>query len=381
MSERAPSQRLAEATRLMLAFARRTGLEPPGPQRRYLWTDAFAVGNLLGLARATGDQRHAELALRLVDQVHQVLGRHRPDDARAGWLSGLGEQEGEAHPTRGGLRIGKALPERRADQPLDDALEWEQDGQYLHYLTRWIHALCQVGRFTGRPAFATWARELAMATHRFVWAGDGWKSSYWKMSIDLSRPLVRSMGQHDALDALVACLEAEVAARRLGAEGPSLATTIEDFAGMIEPGGLASPDPLGIGGLLVVALLLDQLAREGVGAPAHLDEAMLAGALGGLERYVRSGALEAPAARRLAFREAGPAIGLEAAARLHAAGGGPLRRSALLEALARQQRLADEIRAFWLDEERAQALAVGEHADIDQVMLATALHPEGYLSL
>jgi hypothetical protein len=381
MSERAPSQRVTEATRLMLAFAGRTGLEPPGPQRRYLWTDAFAVGNFLGLARATGDERHAELALRLVDQVHHVLGRHRPGDERSGWISGLAQDEGEAHPTRAGLRIGKALAERRADQPFDDALEWDRDGQYLHYLTRWIHALCQVARFTGRPAFATWARELAAATHRFVWSRGALKGSYWKMSVDLSRPLVRSMGQHDALDALVACLEADEAARRLEAEGPSLGAIIVDFAGMIEPDSLASADPLGIGGLLIDASLLDQLVREGAGVARHLEEAMLAGALGGLERYVRSGALEAPAPRRLAFREAGLAIGLRAAARMHAAGSGPLRRSALLQPLAAQERLADEIVTFWLNEARAQALAAGEHADIDQVMLATALHPEGYLSL
>jgi len=37
--------------------------------------------------RATGDPRHQELALRLVEQVHATLGRHRPDDACSGWLS------------------------------------------------------------------------------------------------------------------------------------------------------------------------------------------------------------------------------------------------------------------------------------------------------
>jgi len=377
-----PSQRPGQAARLMLAFAARTGLEPPGPQRRYLWTDAFAVGNLLGLARATGVDRHAELALRLVDQVHHVLGRHRLDDTRGGWLSGLGEDEGEAHPTRGGLRIGKPLPERRDDQPFDDELEWDRDGQYLHYLTRWIHALCQVARFTERPGFAAWARELAVATHRFVWSpGGGARRSYWKMSTDLSRPLVPSMGQHDAVDTLVACLEAEAAARRLGAGGPPLGAVIEDFAGMVDPNALASADPLGIGGLLVDTYVLEQLAREGTRAGGDLEEAMLAAALAGLERYARGASLRAPTRSRLAFREAGLAIGLEAAGRMHAAGGGTLRRSALLQPLAGQQRLADEILSFWLDEERARALASGEHADIDQVMLATALCPDGYLGL
>lgn len=57
------------------------------------------------------------LASRLVDQVHQVLGRHRNDDSRTGRIGGLDEELGEAHPTRGGLRIGKRLPERRTDEP------------------------------------------------------------------------------------------------------------------------------------------------------------------------------------------------------------------------------------------------------------------------
>jgi hypothetical protein len=56
---------------------------------------------------------YADLALQLVDQVHHVLGRYRADDTRTGWISGLGEREGESHPTCGGLRIGKALPKRR----------------------------------------------------------------------------------------------------------------------------------------------------------------------------------------------------------------------------------------------------------------------------
>jgi hypothetical protein len=50
-----------------------------------------------------------ELAVRLVDQVHHVLGRHRDDDPRSGWISGLSEKEGELHPNIGGLRIGKEL--------------------------------------------------------------------------------------------------------------------------------------------------------------------------------------------------------------------------------------------------------------------------------
>jgi hypothetical protein len=109
--------RTSQAVELMTRFAYRTSLSSDQTARRYLWTDAFAVCNYLGLSRATGDGRYQELALRLVDQVHHELGRHRRDDSRTGWISGLSDVEAEAHPTRGGLRIGKQLPERAATEP------------------------------------------------------------------------------------------------------------------------------------------------------------------------------------------------------------------------------------------------------------------------
>jgi hypothetical protein len=89
---------------IMIEFATLTGLLSTGevPPRRYLWTDAFAVCNFLELYRQTGDEIYRQLALRLVDQVHTVLGRHREDDSRTGWISGLDEHEGNRHPTRAG---------------------------------------------------------------------------------------------------------------------------------------------------------------------------------------------------------------------------------------------------------------------------------------
>ena len=69
------------AKRIMTEFADSTGIsnveESP---RRYLWTDAFAVCNFQELYRQTGNESWRQLALRLVDQVHAVLGRHREDD-------------------------------------------------------------------------------------------------------------------------------------------------------------------------------------------------------------------------------------------------------------------------------------------------------------
>ena len=155
-----------QAIELMLRFAERTGLTSERPQQRYLWTDAFAVCNFLGLARATGDDHYLELALALVDRVHDVLGKHRPDDLRVGWLSGLPEQVGALHPTCGGLRIGKSLHERRGDEPFDPEREWDRDGQYFHYLTRWMHALDQVARAAGQARFNVGTRT---SRHRLPW--------------------------------------------------------------------------------------------------------------------------------------------------------------------------------------------------------------------
>jgi hypothetical protein len=47
------------------------------------------------------------------------------------WISGLGDDEGTAHPTLGGLRIAKKLRERLPEEPYDDRLEWDRDGQYF----------------------------------------------------------------------------------------------------------------------------------------------------------------------------------------------------------------------------------------------------------
>jgi hypothetical protein len=286
---------VSEACVLMARFADRTGLTSSRPPRRYLWTDAFAVCNFLGLWRATGDAKLRDTAIALVDQTHRVLGRHRDDDERAGWLSGLEDRAGRAHPTRGGLRIGKPLPEREPDAAFDPDLEWERDGQYFHYLTRWMHALDQVARATGHPSFDVWARELADAAyHAFTYAVHrGARRMFWKLSVDLSRPQVPSMGQHDPLEGFVLCLQLAQSAQR---GGPDLAAASADFAAMIDPGALATDDPLGLGGLLVDAYRLAQL-----GESHDLEVAVLAAAATGMRRFAQSFVPDAPARRRLVW--------------------------------------------------------------------------------
>ncbi len=374
--------RMAEAVSLMMRFADATGLTSERPPRRYLWTDAFAVCNFLGLCRATGERLYGDLALRLIDQVHHQLGRHRPDDhGRSGWISGLPDKEGEAHPTCGGLRIGKPLPERSADEPIHPELEWHRDGQYFHYLTKWMHALDQAARWSGDVRFHAWARELAAVAHgAFAYGPPDRRRMAWKLSSDLSRPLVSSMGQHDPLDGWVTCAELEATALRFPSlAAPGLEEARADFGHMLHPAGLATSDPLGIGGLLVDAYRLVQLE------PGHeLVAQLLAAASAGLAEYLREGEWRASADRRLAFRELGLAIGLAGASRIGSDAAPDLpdaQARAWLSRLLAFRPLQAEIESFWLRGESRRAPTWLDHADINDVMLATALAPEGFLVL
>jgi hypothetical protein len=385
--------RTHSAVELMCGFAERTGITSDRPQQRYLWTDAFAVGNFLGLSRATADEQYRRLALRLVDRVHQTLGRHRSDGPRTGWISGLGDREGEDHPTQGGLRIGKELPERGPGDPFDESLEWDRDGQYYHYLTKWMHALDLVARSTRDPRFSRWARELAAKAHAaFGYAPSGGRRSrlYWKMSIDLSRPLVPSMGHHDPLDGFVTLVQLQTTANALSASParPPLAEEVADLAAMMEGRDWTTADPLGLGGLLTGAYRVQQLMRHGAPLTGGLLDELLEAAVVGLDHYAREGELRRPANARLAFRELGLAIGLQAVERMWRAVDGQEEISRArpqvrerLEALLRHAPLGAEIERFWLEPEHRRAQRWTEHRDINEVMLATSLAPDGCLVL
>jgi hypothetical protein len=363
-----------EASEMMTRFAERTGLTSDLPKQRYLWTDAFAVCNFLGLAQATGEERYTDLALRLVDQVHHVLGSYRADDSRTGWISGLSPEEGEAHPTRGGLRIGKALPERGAAEPFDEQLEWRRDGQYFHYLTKWMHALDQVSRRTGQSHFNTWAREPAEVAHdAFTHTEPSGRRMVWKMSIDLSRPLVPSMGHHDPLDGFITCMQLQ-------------STKAADFATMIEGQDWATADPLGLGGLLIDASRVAQLMHLGAFEGGDLLEDLLVAALRGLSHYAQRDDSRQPASRRLAFRELGLAIGLSAVELIeretetqHRQFSRRAEVQERIKELTPYVTLGSEITSFWLDPEHRDTRTWLEHRDINDVMLATSLVPAGFL--
>src|SRR5207344_2334594 len=209
----------------------------------------------------TGDQEYRRAATALIEQVHRVLGRFRHDEDRKGGISGLHEEAGRCHPTLGGLRIGKPLKERGAYEIIDERLEWDRDGQYFHYLTKWMHALCQTSLIEGNPAYARWAGDLAFAAfHRFgaASASDGCLMGiYWKMSTDLSRPLVFAMGSHDVLDGFTTFREVQNAVTTMSAAGGmNIADAIDSLAALCQDRDWATDDPLGLGGLLFDACRL-----------------------------------------------------------------------------------------------------------------------------
>ncbi len=387
-------QKIISIQSIMDEFAISTGLLDTSQQpRRYLRTDAFAVCNYLELYRQTGEQNFLQLALNLVDQVHQILGQHRKDSSHSGYLSGLDKEQAQLHPTQGGLRIGKQLDERQTDEPVNQSLEWDQDGQYFHYLTKWMHALNCVSRDTGQHIYNQWALELAKVAHAaFTYTSPTGeiKRMVWKMSIDLSRPLVDSMGQHDPLDGLITYQQLQASAKRFP-ENPaelSLTTEIEDMVAMCEGHNWATEDALGVGGLLTDAYTLFQLIDiHDLHEIARL-EALLHDIEHSLRIFVTHNQLHLSADYRLAFRELGLAIGLHSINRMqkriaqhseHFSNANEL--SSLLANLSGFHRIYEFIENYWSEPAHQSVKTWQEHADINNVMLATSLAPDGYLQL
>ena len=379
---------------IMGDFAASTGLTDTSRiPRRYLWTDAFAVCNYLELYCQTGEQTSLQLALKLVDQVHQILGQHRKDSVRSGWLSGLEEEQAQQHPTQAGLRIGKQLNEWQPGEPVDESLQWDQDGQYFHYLTKWMHALNRVSQVTGKSIYNQWALELAKVAHAaftYTPSTGGTKRMVWKMSIDLSRPLVGSMGQHDPLDGLITYQQLETTAKQFP-ETPSelsLKTEIAEMVSMCAGHNWATEDALGIGGLLTDSYKLVQLIEiHHLHETARL-EALLRDVEYSLRTFVTHNQLNLPAEYRLAFRELGLATGLHAISRMqkrieqqpeHFTNANQL--LAMLTNLSHFNRIHELIERFWLEPDHQSIKTWQEHADINSVMLATSLAPDGYLKL
>ena len=393
------TSKIDAAIKIMLDFSSITGLEPASEHpKRYLWTDAFAVCNYLELHNQTNDKGFLNLALKLVDQVHHYLGHYSKNDPRKGWISGLKEVKAEQHPTKGGLRIGKELNERQPGEKFNERMEWDRDGQYYHYLTKWMHALNRVGITVDDPVYSCWALELARAAHHsFTYITPSGKRMYWKMSIDLSHPQVTSMGQQDPLDGYITYNELQQASRtyKKSTGLPNIKLEIEDMTHICRGLSWITEDPLGIGGLLSDSLKIAQLKTKTSTTDEKTDKDcekllinMLGSALSGIKYYSQNNPPDFPAVYRLAFREMGLSIGIkgiEYLQKILAANKNLFDHYHILkqniEALLEYVPLAVSLENFWLDNKNRKSSTWKDHREINMVMLATSLLPCGFLRI
>ena len=376
--------RLEQSAKLMSEYWQSTNGRP---ESRYLWNDAFAVCVMLHFDRlgVASNFRWKDAAQRLVEQVHDTLGRFRADDSdqsrRNRFLSGLDQDQAQLHPTAGGLRIGKRLPGRKAFEKYDSVLEWERDGQYFHYLTKWISCLCQFQDQTK----CRWAVELAKAIFPKFYRGG--RGIFWKMSEDLRYPVVSGHGAHDALDGFITF-------RYLDAIAPHLDrfdSEVSCFLKLVNFPGLVTSDTLGIGGLLQDSFRLAQIIRkdscEDLPNLTRFLICLLEVSLQSLNQ-VHWYSFDAVEEYRLAFRELGLSIGLAAILflgkevdNLNLREDEGKRVADLVDALSAFLPWREKIINFWSNPLHQVNKTWKEHQGINTVMLAASLVPESVLHL
>jgi hypothetical protein len=215
------------------------------------------------------------------------------------------------------------------------------------------------------------------------------KGLYWKMSIDLSHPLVPAMGHHDPLDGFITYYHLMANASEAPAASIQLDLNqeINDLADICKGKSWVTDDSLGIGGLLCNSYQLAQMIIKGQFTEQYdLLENMLDGSLLGLDSFTRMNTLIHPAEYRLAFRELGLSIGMHAIERLNGLietnvnlfkNQGTL--LSYMEELMNYKLLTETIENFWLEDCNREATTWLEHRDINMVMLATSIAPDGFL--
>ena len=175
------------------------GLCADGRQRRYLWTDAFGVLSYISLAKRyekdgkpDDAQKYTKAANTLIDVVHECLGKPRsPSSVDA-------MQPSSSSPTGYvGLRIGKVDTRKVTDYGM------RYDGQYWHYVDKWLLALNRAGRNEDalRIAKSVFPYFFDAGPH-----GDGHEGGIrWKLSVDATAPspLQRASASDDGLVALI----------------------------------------------------------------------------------------------------------------------------------------------------------------------------------
>lgn len=370
------------AKELIDQFLSRTGIidQRGSPSQRYLWTDAFAVQCCYALSREPSSEDYGAHAVKLIELVHSVLGTYRDDDSKTGWVSGMDKEEGKKHPTAGGLRIGKKLPERMNGEPLNRSLEWERDGQYFHYLTRWFNALLQAFTETGDKKYAIYAAELIKAGEKFISQDRGTIGMFWKMNSDLTRPVIESMGAHDPLEGLVCVISAMDSV-------PEACPALKPFKNYLEAlcqdMNWFTTDSLGIGGLLLNAARSSELSTNKKVLPPSIRPGYLfADSIAGLQAFskqIYNGMQSAES--RLPFRECGLSLGIRVLYGLrdkHQSNN--VNNDIDFNELGKYLYLVEDIEEFWSRPSNQQSSTWAEHQDINSVTLASSLlaarHPQ-----
>jgi hypothetical protein len=212
----------------------------------------------------------------------------------------------------------------------------------------------------------------------------------WKMSTDLSFPLLPSMGHHDPLDGLITYAQLQETQKKDPEKNPDLDLKTE-LAGMIllcQNQDWKTDDPLGLGGLMSDAYRAAQLSLRGQDLPPDLPLTLLEAALWGLASFARKDPFNHPADLRLAFRELGMSIGFRAIEKLdewiknhpQQMETGPSLRT-WIEPLSPFASFREQIESFWLDRRNRAVRSWTDHREINMVMLATSLAPEGYFTM
>lgn len=145
---------------------------------------------------------------------------------------------------------------------------------------------------------------------------------------------------------------------------------------------------MGIGGLLSDAYKVLQLIIKDSFTETGLLNDLLESSLAGLNAYMGSHFLNLPVDYRLAFRELAMSIGLHSVERIKELvvkrpdvflGNHSL--YSRIDHFGRYTRLRETIEKFWLEPRNRKSQSWTANRDINSVVLATSLAPDGYLEL
>jgi len=252
---------------------------------RYLWTDAYGVCNYITLYNETKDTQYLNAAKALIQDVHNTLGKDRVGRHRLGSST-------DEDPLLGGLRIGK----------IDEEGTPDGDGQYFHYLTKWMFALNRMSIATNDYNYNRLAIQLAASIHpHFVYNRESNRPRmYWKISIDMSKPLTRSEGNLDPYDGYITY-------RILRDHSPDnsiLHQEIKDMEKMVNSKyeNYSSDDPLDLGEAVWISHWYPDEAWS---------KSLATKSLTSLENLWKQGLFQTSPSYRLAFREFGTTLGTQ----------------------------------------------------------------------